>query len=328
MPLTLALSSCQPYDRLFLQPALADAGHVSRCLQTLASPAELDALAGCDVLVSFVGDRLDAAMLRGLAARGVRLVVQRAAGIDNIDLDAARAFGLRVARVPAYSPASVAEHATALLLALVRHLPRALEATRGGNFSLDGLLGFSLSGKTVGIVGMGRIGQTFARIMRGFDCRVVAVSRSGFSVDGVIGVDHARLWREADIVSLHCPLTPATHHLVDVRCLAQAKPGLVLINTARGAIVDTGAVLAALDDGRLGAYGADVYENEACVFFRDVSACGYDDPLLARLIAHPCALITPHQAFFTRDALAEIATSVRASVDAFVRGETTPAFVI
>ncbi|MEQ1593410.1 MAG: NAD(P)-dependent oxidoreductase, partial [Thiobacillaceae bacterium] len=225
-------------------------------------------------------------------------------------------------------PESVAEHATALLLAMARHLPQALIQVQQRNFSLDGLLGFSLHGKTVGIVGMGRIGQSFDRIMRGFGCRVLAHSRSEFRAEGVQAVSLDDLWQEADVVSLHCPLTPATRYLVDTTCLRAAKSGLVLVNTARGGVVDTAAVLAALESGKLGTYGADVYENEACVFFRDCSDSGYDDLLLARLIAHPRALITPHQAFFTHEALREIAASVAASVEAFACEEHTADFLV
>ena len=326
--LKLAISSTQPHDELYLRPALEASGHRVQALKTLSFPSDLKALRGCDGVLSFVGDTLDAAALGALAALGVRLVVQRAAGVDNIDLDAARQLGLSVAHVPAYSPESVAEHAVALLLAIARNLPQALEQVSHNNFRLDGLLGFRLFGKTVGIIGMGRIGQAFARIMRGFGCRVIAHSRSDFEMEGVEAVPLEVLWREAHVVSLHCPLTPETLHLVNAACLNTVSAGQILINTARGGVVDTPAVLDALKTGQLGAYGADVYENESCVFFRDCSTCGYDDPLLERLLAHPRVLITPHQAFFTHESLREIAVSVTASVDAFARGERTADFLV
>jgi D-lactate dehydrogenase len=272
-------------------------------------------------------DPLDAVMLSALAAQGVRLIVQRAVGVDNIDLAAARRLNLSVAHVPAYSPESVAEHTAALLLAIARHLPLALAQVRSSNFSLQGLLGFSLSGKTIGIVGMGRIGQRFARIAQGFGCRVLGYSRSPFQLAGVTAVALETLWRASDIVSLHCPLTAATRHLVDAAHLQLARPGCVLLNTARGGVVDTAAVLDALDAGQLSAYGTDVYENEACVFFRDCTACGYDDPLLVRLLAHPRVLLTPHQAFFTHEALRDIAASVAASVAAYAQGARTADFL-
>lgn len=325
--LKLALLSPQAHDELYLRPALEAAGHATVRVVDDAEGVDAAALVGCQGVISFVGDALDARTLERLFARGIRLVAQRAAGVDNIDLDAARRLGMRVSRVPAYSPESVAEHAIALLLALARNLPQAIGQVRHGNFRLDGLLGFSLHGKTVGIVGMGRIGQACARILQGFGCRVIATSRSAFDVPGVEAVAPDVLWRDAQIVSLHCPLTRETRHLVDATALSLASPGLVLINTARGGIVDTEAVLDALESGLMGAYGADVYENEACVFFRDCSACGYDDPVLKRLIAHPRALVTPHQAFFTHEALHEIAESVTASVDAFARGERTDDFL-
>lgn len=323
--LHLALSGCQAHDALYLRPVLEAAGHTVHCFDTTVDP---EALHGCEGVISFVCDPLDAAALTVLTGRGVRFIVQRAVGVDNIDLDAARRLGLSIAHVPAYSPESVAEHAMALLLAIARNLPHALSRVQRGNFSLDGLLGFSLHGKTVGIIGMGHIGRSFARILRGFGCRVLAHSRSAFQMEGVEAVPLDVLWREADVVSLHCPLTPATHHMVDAACLKSARAGLVLINTARGGVVDTVAVLDALDTGHLAAYGADVYENEACVFFRDYSACGYDDPLLKRLLAHPRALVTPHQAFFTHEALQEIAASVTASVAAYARGERTADFLV
>ena len=327
-PLKLALSSAHAHDELYLRPLLHAAGHTVCAMGTLSAPVDLKALQGVDALVSFVDDRLDAAMLEMLTMLGVRLVVQRAAGVDNIDLDAARKLGLCVAHVPAYSPESVAEHAATLLLAIARNLPQALQQIQHNDFRLDGLLGFSLHGKTVGIVGMGRIGQAFARIMRGFGCRVIAHSRSQFRIEGVEVVPFDVLWREADVVSLHCPLTPATRHLVDAACLQAAKRGLVLINTARGSVVDTAAVLDALETGRLSAYGADVYEHECGVFFRDCSTRGYDDPLLQRLLAQPRALITPHQAFFTHEALREIAAGVAASVNAFASGARTADFLL
>lgn len=330
MPKTLKLgiTSFQTHDELYLRPALEASGHTVCALGTLSSPAGIGALQDLDAVVSFVGDSLNATTFEKLATLGVRLVVQRAAGVDNIDLDAARQSGLCVAHVPAYSPESVAEHAVTLLLAIARNLPLALRQVQHNNFKLDGLLGFSLHGKTVGIVGMGRIGQVFARIMRGFGCRVIAHSRSPFRIDGVESVPLEVLWREADLVSLHCPLTPATRYLVDTACLRATKPGLVLINTARGSVVDTAAVLDALEAGRLAAYGADVYENECGVFFRDWSTCDYEDPLLQRLLAHPRALITPHQAFFTHEALREIAASVAASVNAFANGARTADFLV
>lgn len=326
--LKLALSSPQPHDELYLRPALEAAGHSSILVPQTGLQGDPAALQGCQGVISFVGDTLDAATLEALFEHGIRLVAQRAAGVDNIDLDAAKRLGICVTHVPAYSPESVAEHAVALLLAIARNLPQAIMQVQHNNFRLDGLLGFSLHGKTVGIIGMGRIGQAYARILRGFGCRVIATSHGAFDMEGVEAVASEVLWRESHIVSLHCPLTPDNRHLVGPACLGMARPGFVLINTARGGLVDTEAVLDALESGQLGAYGADVYENEACVFFRDCSSCGYDDPVLKRLLAHPRALITPHQAFFTHESLREIADSVTASVDAFARGERTADYLV
>lgn len=326
--LKLALLSPQPHDALYLRPSLEAAGHTIVPADPATAEHDQTTLQGCQGVISFVGDTLDAGTLEWLSGQGITLVAQRAAGVDNIDLEAAKRLGICVTHVPAYSPESVAEHALALLLAIARNLPQALAQVQQGNFRLDGLLGFSLHGKTAGIVGMGRIGQACARILLGFGCRVIATSRSAFEMAGVEAVTSDVLWRESQIVSLHCPLTPDTRHLVGPACLGMANPGLILINTARGGVVDTEAVLDALENGQLGAYGADVYENETCVFFRDCSRCGYDDPVLKRLLAHPRTLITPHQAFFTHESLREIALSVTASVDAFARGERTADFLV
>lgn len=324
----VAITGVQPHDAHYLLPALASSGHTPLPCANLASPDDVASLPDSAVLVAFVGDDLSAPVLETLAARGVRLIALRAAGYDNVDIDAARALGLRVSRVPAYSPESVAEHAAALLLAAARQLPVSFARVRQGNFSLDGLLGFSLHGKTVGIIGMGRIGRAFARIAQGFGCRVLAASRSPFTCEGVTRVGLPELWQRADIVSLHCPLSPDTRHLVNAQVVSEMKPDGVLVNTARGGLVDTAAVLDALDAGTLRAYCADVYEREACVFFRDLSGCGYDDPLLKRLIQHPRVIVTPHQAFFTHEALRDIAASVVASIEAWQAGETTPDFLV
>ncbi len=322
--------SSRPHDREVLEPALVAAGHQISHTEATLDELNLALAQGCDAICTFVNDELDAARLQRLADMRVRLILQRAAGIDNIDLDAARRSGIAVAHAPAYSPHAVAEHAVALLLSLNRHVHIAWQRVQQGNFLLDGLLGFDLHGKTAGIVGMGRIGQCFARIMLGFGCRVLAFD-PGIPEDARMpGVEYDTLdaiWHASDILSLHCPLLPATRHLVDARLLTQSRPHALLINTSRGAVVDTRAVLDALSAGRLGGYAADVYESERNVFFHDCSGKELGDALLCDLIRHPNVLVTPHQAFFTREALQGIARAMVDSLAHWAAGTPGTGFV-
>lgn len=282
---------------------------------------------GCRAVCLFVGDSGDRQTLAVLAEVGVRLLALRSAGFNHIDLDAAEELGLTVARVPAYSPHAVAEHAAALLLTLNRKTHRAYNRVREQNFALDGLMGFDLFGKTVGVVGTGKIGECFARIMLGFGCRVLGSDPSPSENLRSAGVEYAdlpRLWESCDIVSLHCPLTPATRHLVDARALAAMKPGVVLLNTCRGAVVDTRAVIAALKSGHLGALGIDVYEEEGDIFFRDLSSEIIQDDVFVRLLTFPNVLITGHQGFLTREAVRNIADTTVANLTDFERGAIDP----
>jgi D-lactate dehydrogenase len=259
-------------------------------------------------------------VLLRLHAGGVRLLALRSAGFNHVDLAAAAALGIAVGRVPEYSPHAVAEHTVALLLALNRHIHRAYNRVREGNFALDGLLGFDLHGRTVGVVGTGRIGSSFARIMAGFGCRLLGVARrpdDGCLALGMRYVELPEMLTASDVVSLHCPLTPDTHHLIDADALARMKPGAMLLNTSRGALVDTAALIAALKSRRLGSVGLDVYEEEADLFFRDLSGEVLDDDVFARLLTFPNVLVTGHQAFFTEEALTSIATTTLANIDAF-----------
>ena len=263
-------------------------------------------------------------MLERLAENGTRLLTLRSAGFNHVDLKAAAAQGITVARVPAYSPHAVAEHAIGLVLTLSRRFHRAYARVREGNFSLEGLLGFVLHGKTVGVVGTGRIGTAFCRILTGLGCRILA--HDLFPSDevrslGARYVELAELWPGADIVSLHLPLTPETHHLVDDAAITHMKEGVMLINTSRGGLVDTRAVIRGLKNGRIGALGLDVYEEEADLFFEDLSAKVIQDDVFARLLTFPNVLITGHQGFFTREALENIAEATLANATAFERGE-------
>ena len=257
-------------------------------------------------------------MAAALAGLGVRAVLLRCAGCNNVDLAAARQHSLLVANVPGYSPEAVAEFAVALMQTLNRKTHRAYNRVREGNFALDGLLGSTLHGKTVGIVGTGRIGLAAARILRGYGCRLIAADPYPAPDLVALGGEYTSLEAllpACDIVTLHCPLTPATRHLIDADSLARMKPGAMLVNTSRGGLVDSAAVVAALKSRRLGALALDVYEAEGPLFYDDHSADVIDDDVLMRLTTFPNVLVCGHQAFFTREALAEIAACTLRNLD-------------
>lgn len=312
--------STRPYDREFLGQANAAARHELVFVEARLDEATAGAAHGAEAVCAFVNDRLDAVVLERLHALGVRLVVLRCAGFNHVDLEAAARLGVAVGRVPAYSPHAVAEHTVALVLTLNRKIHRAYARVRDGNFALEGLLGFDLYGRTVGVVGTGAIGECVCRIMSGFGCRIVAVDQRvnpACQALGVRYVDLPELLAASDVVTLHCPLTPATRHLIGREALAAMKRGAMLVNTSRGAVIDTRAVIDALKRGQLGSLALDVYEEEADLFFRDLSGEVIRDDVFARLLTFPNVLITAHQAFFTSDALAAIAATTLANLDAF-----------
>lgn len=307
----ITVFSAQPYDRTFFDEALATAGLAVELVYQQASLSEQTAVLaqGADAVCVFVNDRLDAAVLERLAALRVRAVFLRCAGFNNVDVVAAQRLGLFVARVPAYSPEAVAEHTLALVMTLNRNTHRAWLRVREGNFSLDGLLGTTLHGKTVGIVGAGRIGLAAARIFHGMGCRVLGYNPGPVAELQRLGEQVAldRLLRESDIVSLHCPLTDDTHHMIDGDTLQRMKRGAMLVNTSRGALIDTRAVVDALKSRQLGFLAIDVYEQEENLFFRDRSSSIIGDDMLQLLTTFPNVLITGHQGFFTVEAMREIA---------------------
>ncbi|HEX8595316.1 MAG TPA: 2-hydroxyacid dehydrogenase [Pseudomonas sp.] len=275
------------------------------------------------VVCAFINDDLSAPVLERLAAGGTRLIALRSAGYNHVDLPAAQKLGISVVRVPAYSPHAVAEHAVALILALNRHLHRAYNRTREGDFSLHGLTGFDLKGKTVGIVGTGQIGATFARIMAGFGCKLLAFDPYPNPQVQALGAEYLslpQLLAQAQIVSLHCPLTEHTKHLINETSLATMQSGAMLINTGRGALVDTPALIESLKSGQLGYLGLDVYEEEALLFFEDRSDLPLQDDVLARLLTFPNVIITAHQAFLTQEALGAIAQTTLDNIAAWARG--------
>ena len=271
-----------------------------------------------------MNDDLGPTSLEGLAKEGVRLIALRSAGFNHVDLPTAHQFGLTVVRVPRYSPHAIAEHCVGLVLSLNRNIHRAYNRVRDNNFALTGLLGFDIHGRTVGVVGTGEIGTTFAEIMAGFGTTILATDPNPNQRVRDIGATYVSVEdviAGSDIVSLHCPLTPETHHLIDSDRLGTMRDGVMLINTSRGALIDTEAVIDALKSGKVGHLGLDVYEEEDDLFFEDLSDQVLQDDAFARLMTFPNVLITGHQAFFTREALSTIAQVTLGNVTAFERDE-------
>ena len=318
-----AVFSTRRYDKSLLTQANGESGHELVFLQDRLTRDTAALAAGCAAVCVFVNDNVDAEVLALLAAQGTRLVATRSTGYNHVDAAAAARLGMEVVRVTDYSPHSVAEFAVGLLLAVNRKIARASVRTRDGNFELDGLMGFDLHGKTVGVVGTGKIGTIFARIMRGFGCTVLGHDLQPNPVFTAIGgryVAVQELMAQSDVVSLHCPLTEHTRHIVNAQTLAGAKRGAILVNTSRGALVDTEAAIEALKTGQLGGLAIDVYEQEASLFFQDLSSTIITDDVIQRLVSFPNVIVTGHQAFFTQEAIGQIMQTTIASISAFERG--------
>jgi D-lactate dehydrogenase len=319
----IAVFSAQPYDRQFLDAANAAGGCELHYFEAALGPESVALAAGYEAACIFVNDVANAGVLETLRAGGTGLLALRCTGFNNVDLAAAARLGVKVVRVVDYSPHSVAEHAVALLLAINRKTHRAYNRTRDSNFSLDGLMGFDLHGKTAAVVGTGKIGRVFTRIMLGFGCRVIGYDPFPSTEFEALGARYAvpgEIGANADIISLHCPLTPDNHHIVNAGTLARMKRGALLVNTSRGGLVDTEAAIEALKSGQLGGLGLDVYEQEAGLFFRDLSSTVVVDDVLQRLISFPNVIVTGHQAFFTREAIATISETTLRSASEFARG--------
>lgn len=321
----VAVFSTKGYDREFLDAAnlALGGGHDLVYLETRLNRQSALLAQGHQAICAFVNDELDKDVLAALAAHGTRLIALRCAGFNHVDLTAAMRLNLTVARVPAYSPHAVAEHTVALILALNRKIHKAYARVREGNFALDGLLGFDLEGRTIGIVGTGKIGLCVARIMHGFGCTVLgcdpAPDRDFIQIGGRYAT-FAELLAASDIVSLHCPLTPDTRYLIDASAIATMKAGSMLVNTGRGALVETQALIAGLKSGQLGNVALDVYEEEGDLFFENLSDQILHDDVFARLLTFPNVLVTGHQAFFTQEALTAIARTTIGNITQF---ETT-----
>lgn len=318
----VAVFSAKPYDRRSLEAADPEGLHQWDFWEPRLSAGTARLAEGAEAVCAFVNDDLSAEVLEILAAGGAKMIALRSAGFNHIDRAAAAVLGLPVGRVPAYSPYAVAEHALALILTLNRKTHRAFNRVRDGNFALDGLLGFDLHGRTAGVVGTGLIGTVVARILTGFGCRVLAFDPFPNPDCLALGVEYRDLpdlLGQSDIVTLQCPLTPETRHLIDDAAIGSMKHGAMLINTSRGALIDARAAIRGLQSGAIGSLGLDVYEEEADIFFEDLSGSILSDEVFVRLLSFPNVLITGHQAFFTEEALRAIAETTVANITAFER---------
>jgi D-lactate dehydrogenase len=322
-----AVFSTRRYDQSLLTLANADGRHELRFLQDRLTLETAVLAKNCPAVCVFVNDNVDAEVLAALAAQGTRLVATRSTGYNHIDMQAAGRLGIAVVRVTDYSPYSVAEFAVGLLLAVNRKIARASTRTRDGNFELDGLMGFDLHGKTVGVVGTGKIGVIFAQIMKGFGCTVVGYDpypSPAFEALGGRYLPVGELLACSDVVSLHCPLTAENRHIVNAAALGGLKRGCIMVNTSRGGLIDTEAAVQALKTGQLGGLAIDVYEQEASLFFQDLSSTVITDDVIQRLVSFPNVIVTGHQAFFTVEAIGQIMRTTIASISAFEDGAPLP----
>lgn len=313
--------AAQSYDKIYFDRF--NTTHELRYTEARLQKHTVALCAGSDAVCLFVNDHADAATIREMSKQGIRLIALRCAGFNNVDLTVAKECGIPVVRVPAYSPHAIAEHAVALILTLNRKTHKAYNRVRDGNFSLEGLTGFDLFGKTVGVIGTGKIGAVFCEIMLGFGCKIRAFDVNENEALKTKGVQYSSLpdlLSASDIVSLHCPLNAGTHHLINVDSLKKMKPGAMLINTGRGGLIDAKAVVRALKSEQLGYLGIDVYEQEENLFAQDLSGTIIQDDLILQLMTFPNVLITAHQAYLTEEALSEIARITLRNIEAFEKG--------
>lgn len=322
----IAIFCTKPYDREYLNRANQRYAFQFDYFMVRLNEETREQVRGYDAVCVFVNDVLNQPVLETIADAGVRLVVLRCAGFSNVDLKLADNLGIKVAHVPAYSPEAVAEHALALILTLNRKTHKAWYRIREGNFSLNGLLGFNMTGKTAGIVGLGRIGLVMVKLLRGFNMNVLAhdpfVDEAAIKASGIRTTPLHELYQQSDIITLHCPLTDSTFHMIDDDVLASMKPGAMLINTSRGGLIDTQAAIRSLKAKHLGYLGIDVYEQECDLFFEDLSEQIIQDDVIQRLQLFPNVLITGHQGFFTREALTAIAETTLANLHEFAETGT------
>ncbi len=325
--MNIAVFSTKGYDRRFLETANQSHGHAIDYFEPRLTAQTMPLAEGYDVVCAFVNDHLTAEVLRHLAENGTKMIALRSAGFNNVDLAVADELGLTVARVPAYSPYAVAEHTIGLIMTLNRRINRAYNRVREGNFALDGLMGFVLRGKTAGLVGTGQIGAATAEILLGMGCEVIATDpypNDELISKGLRYVELDELFAESDIISLHCPLTQESRYMINERAINEMKPGVMLINTSRGALLDTAAVIEGLKNEKIGFLGLDVYEEEENLFFQDLSDQVIRDDVFARLLTFPNVVITGHQAFFTEEALTTIANTTLENISAYEQGGPVP----
>ncbi len=323
----VAVFSCKSYDKEFLNEANEKYGHELVFLEAHLNIVTARLANGFDAVCVFVNDDLNKEVIIALAKYGIKLIALRCSGFNNVDLSQAKKSGIVVVRVPAYSPHGVAEHAVALILALNRRICRAYNRVHDGNFSIEGLLGFELYGKTVGVMGTGKIGAIFAGIMQGFGCRVLAydVQINPKCRDwGVKYVSKDELFAQSDIISLHLPLNHDTHHIINEDALSKVKPKVMLINTSRGGLIESSCLIEGLKSGKIGYLGLDVYEEEESMFFEDLSGQVIYDDTFARLLTFPNVIITGHQAFFTDTGLRNIARTTLENIDGFKKSVIDP----
>lgn len=323
----LAIYSTKNYDKKYLELVNKQYGFQLEFFDFLLTPQTASTAAGCDAVCLFVNDDGSRDVLKVLASLGIKILALRCAGFNNVDLQAAKEFGIQVVRVPAYSPEAVAEHAVGMMMCLNRHIHRAYQRTREANFSLEGLIGFNMYQRTAGIIGSGKIGLATMRILKGFGMRVLAYDPypSPLALElGVEYVDLATLYAESNIISLHCPLTPENHHMLNKTAFDQMQDGVMIINTSRGGLLDATAAIDALKKQKIGALGMDVYENERDLFFEDNSNEVVLDDVFRRLSSCHNVLFTGHQAFLTSDALTSISQTTLLNISQLVKGETCP----
>lgn len=318
--ITIAFFDARDYDKNSFMKANGDGRFDIRYYETKLSIDTCRLAEGCDVVCVFVNDDVGADVIDELVKMDVKLIALRCAGYNNVDIE--HAYGkIHIVRVPAYSPYAVAEHAMALLLTSIRRIHKAYIRTKDFNFSLNGLTGFDLHGKTVGVIGTGKIGRVFIDICRGFGMNVIAYDKFPAEGSGIEYVSLDELWAKSDIISFHCPLTDENHHMVNKDSIAKMKKGVVLINTSRGALIDTESLVEGIKERKIGAACLDVYEEESNVFFHDYSGHIVDDDTLARLISMPNVIVTSHQAFLTEEALSNIADTTLSNIDEFFTRE-------
>lgn len=318
--MNIAVFSTKPYDREYFEKYQDTHHHKFTFFETQLDTSTTNLTKGFDGICAFVNDKINEKVVKQIGINGIKLIALRCAGYNNVNLDAAKKHNIIVVRVPAYSPEAVAEHAVALIQTLNRKTHKAYNRIREGNFSLNNLMGFNLYEKTVGVIGTGTIGATFAKIMLGFGCKVIAydISESDeLKKLGVIYMNLENIFKSADIISLHCPLNPDTKHIISVDTLAKMKTGVMIINTSRGGLINTSEVITALSNKKVGYLGIDVYEQEEHLFFKDLSESIIQDDLILRLNSFPNVLITAHQAYFTKEAMVQITTTTIENINAF-----------